>query len=196
MERNTAKLTIEHGGHYGFIYFDKGQIVHAEYDPNIGEEAIFRLLTLYSGNFKVESGIRAPAKTIHTNWNILLLDGLHKLDSQDEGQEKKYEHLFERLLTVKGVQLVYVITPEGEMISRSSDKDLLEGFLHAFIMSEIRKISIVMDKSLPAFISIAATPVKYVIAPYHQLFIVMEMDIKAKFDIILPFIRQALGLKA
>lgn len=39
MERNTAKLTIEHMGRFGFIYFHEGQVVHAEYDPLIGEEA-------------------------------------------------------------------------------------------------------------------------------------------------------------
>ncbi len=52
MEKNSAKLTIEHMGRFGFIYFHDGQVVHAEYDPLIGEEAFFKLLELYSGNFK------------------------------------------------------------------------------------------------------------------------------------------------
>ena len=33
MEKNTAKLTIENNGRFSFIYFDKGQIVHAESEP-------------------------------------------------------------------------------------------------------------------------------------------------------------------
>ena len=79
MERNTAKLTIEHAGKYGIVYFHDGQIVHAEYDPDIGEKALYRLLVLSEGNFKVENGVRPPLITINTHWNNLLLEGLHQL---------------------------------------------------------------------------------------------------------------------
>ena len=108
MEKNTAKMTIEQGDRFGFVYFEGGQVVHAEFEPDMGEEAIFKLLTLYSGNFKVESGIRAPAKTITKNWNSLLLDAMHQLDDQDEGQARKYDHLFARLFTVRGVQKITI----------------------------------------------------------------------------------------
>ena len=36
MERNTAKLTIDYAGKYGTIYFQGGQVAHAEFDPACG----------------------------------------------------------------------------------------------------------------------------------------------------------------
>lgn len=195
MERNTAKLTIENSGRYGFIYFDKGQLVHAEFDPDIGESAVFKLLTLYSGNFKVESGIRAPARTIHTNWNNLLLDGLHQLDALDEKHEKKYEHLFERLLTVKGVQSVVVIDQDGQVIAQSAENKNVENFLYLFSITEAEKMSATVSLEKPLFMSIAAAPYKYVIMLYNNLYVILEMDMKTKVDLVLPFIRQALGQK-
>ena len=56
MEHNNAKLSIERSGKFGFIYFEDGQVTHAEFDPYIGEEAVYRLLGLYEGKFKVERG--------------------------------------------------------------------------------------------------------------------------------------------
>jgi len=103
MERNTAKLTIEYGSKYGFIYFEGGQVVHAEFGQDIGESAVTKLMGLYSGKFKVEGIARPPAKTIKKHWNNLLLDSLHQLDDSEDSPERKYNHLFERLLTVRGV---------------------------------------------------------------------------------------------
>jgi len=193
MERNTAKLTIEHNGKYGFIYFDNGQVVHAEFDPDIGEQAVFRLLSLYSGNFKVESGIRPPARTIHTNWNNLLLDGLHQLDSQDDGKERKYDHLFERLFTVKGVKQVTIFNQEGELIASSSEDKSAETMLMLFALIQTQHIGEIFRSETPEFISITASGKKIVITRYNQFLVLLEMDIKNKLDVLLPLLRQAIA---
>ena len=104
LERNTAKLTIEHAGKYGIIYFRDGQIAHAEYDPDIGEPALFRMLHLPEGKFKVENGVRPPLISIRTNWNNLLLEGLHQLDTIGIADDGKSLQLLSRLMNVKGVK--------------------------------------------------------------------------------------------
>ncbi|MGD9487093.1 MAG: DUF4388 domain-containing protein [Calditrichaceae bacterium] len=194
MERNTAKLTIERGGKFGFIYFENGQVVHAEFEPEIGEKAVYRLLTLYDGTFKVESDVHAPVKTIKTSWNSLLLEGLHQLDNADEAPEHRFHRLFERLLTVKGVQSVKMIERDGTLIAKSeqdSDKD--NEALHAFSMLEAGKIADIMSVTEPEFVSVLVGSLRYVVTSYNQFLIIMVLNDKTKLDVILPLIKQAMG---
>lgn len=193
MERNVAKLTIETEGKYGFIYFDKGQVVHAEFDPDIGEKAVFRMLSLYAGRFKVESGIRAPVKSIHTSWNNLLLDGLNQLDIAEDNPEHKYTHLFERLFTVKGLKSALLINNNAEVVASSSDSGRDFNYLFALTFIQGEKIGNLVARSQPEFISIQCTSERYVLTGHHNLLLVMVMDPKIKLDVVLPFLKQAIG---
>ena len=44
------------------VYFDGGEIVHAQLDDTQGEEAVYELLRWQSGSFEVEQGIAPPAR--------------------------------------------------------------------------------------------------------------------------------------
>lgn len=194
MERNVAKLTIEHLGKFGFIYFDKGQVVHAEYDPHIGEEAVHQLLSLYTGKFKVESGIRAPVNSIKTHWNNLLLEGLHQIDKGSESDEFQYDKLFERLLTVRGVQSVLILSKKGVLIASSSEPKENNNALFALSILEAEKFSEVLETEEPEFISIAVSAMRLVLTAYNKYYVVLELNAKIKLDVVLPLIKQALGI--
>jgi len=195
MELNTAKLTIERAGKFGFIYFENGQLVHAEYDPEIGEDAVFKMLGLPEGKFKVESGVRAPARTIKTNWNNLLLEGLHQMDTAEATEEHRYARLFERLLTIKGVINAYMIDPEGSLISASEDNQADMGMiaLFAYTALETEKFGQIMAFEPPKFTSILAGSVRYIITHYNAFYIVLKIQSKIKFDVVMPLIKQAIG---
>ncbi len=193
MERNTAKLTIEHNGKYGFIYFEKGQVVHAEYDPLVGEDAFYRLIQLFSGNFKVESGIRAPAKTISANWNNLLLEGLHRRDTYGQKEGINYNGLIERLFTIKGVERIYVINRAGEIIAKSSDDIPEEYPLLALAELEIAKISKLLNGEKPGFVSLNLGVRNLILINLdNEHTAVLETDKKMRLDIILPLIKKAI----
>lgn len=192
MERNTAKLTIEAEGKFGFVYFDKGQVVHAEYDPEIGERAIFQLLSLYSGAFKVESGIRAPAKSIHMSWNNLLLDGLNQLDVHEDNPERKFTNLFERLFTVKGVKSALLVTAEGKIISSSSQNVRENNFLFALTAFQSDKIGDILARFQPEFISISCAADRFILTKYNNFYLILVLDTKMKLDVVLPFLKQAI----
>ena len=193
MERNTAKLTIEADGKYGFLYFEKGQVVHAEYDPDIGEKAVFRLLNLYSGQFKVESGIRAPVKSINTSWNNLLLDGLNQMDGGDDNPELKFTHLFEKLFTVKGLKSALLLTSEGEIVASSSQDPDIHNYLYALVSFQSSKIGDILARFHPEFMSIATGGERLVFTKYNKLDLAMVLDNKSKLDVVLPFLKQAIG---
>jgi predicted regulator of Ras-like GTPase activity (Roadblock/LC7/MglB family) len=192
LERNSAKLTIESAGKYGIVYFHEGQIVHAEFDPDIGEKALFRMLGLPEGKFKVENGVRAPMFTISTHWNNLLLDGLHQLDTMHASDEGKERRLLEMFMNVKGVKRAAIISKEGE-IKKSDFQDEKEFALQALSFYEAQNISALLKKEKPQFITMVAQSKRIVLAEYKNDIIYLDIEVKYQIETILPFIEQVLS---
>jgi len=192
MERNNAKLTIERGGKYGFIYFEDGQVTHAEFDPHIGEEAVYDLLTLFDGKFKVENDVRPPVRTIHTSWSNLLLEGLHKLDHAQDEPESKHRNMFERMLTLKGVQGVALVDEKGKIVDSTTDSTRNLPSV-AFIMLQADKIGTLTENGATEYVSILMPGKRYMMVHYAKKFVLIILDPKVKSDTILPLIKQALG---
>ena len=192
MERNSAKLTIEHAGKYGIVYFHEGQIVHAEFDPDIGEKALFRLLGLPEGKFKVENGVRAPMSTITTHWNNLLLEGLHQLDTMHATDEGKERRLLEMFMNVKGVRRAAIISKEGE-VKKSDFQDEKEFALQALSFYEAQNISGILKKDKPQFITMVAQSKRIVLTEYENDIIYLDIEAKYQLETVLPFLEQVLS---
>ncbi|HNY66296.1 MAG TPA: response regulator [Deltaproteobacteria bacterium] len=76
----TTALYVSKGNREGCIFFEDGQITHAQIGVNEGEEALFSILAWSSGSFRFVGGMKAPRVTIHTNWEYLLIEGMRKAD--------------------------------------------------------------------------------------------------------------------
>ncbi len=192
MERNTAKLTIDSAGKYGIIYFQDGQIVHAEFDPDLGEKALFRLLGLVEGKFKVESGVRPPLVTINTHWNNLLLDGLHQLDTTQSSGEGKDIRLLDMLMNVKGVKRAAIINRDGNVIRSEFDGD--KDFpLQALTFYEVEEIASLLKKEIPQFITLVSQSRRIIMTEYDKNIIYIDLESKYQLETILPFIERVLS---
>jgi len=197
MEHNDAKLSIERSGKFGFIYFEDGQVTHAEFDPYIGEEAIYRLLGLYEGKFKVESDVAPPVRTIETSWSNLLLEGMHKLDHSQDEVENRYYRLFERLLTIKGVLFVSLINNKGVVIDRTEQKEEENKDPNvAFVMLQASKMCATLKSKNPDYVSIFTGQYRYFITFYTGHYLLLQMDKKVKSDVVMPLIAKAIGPEA
>jgi predicted regulator of Ras-like GTPase activity (Roadblock/LC7/MglB family) len=192
MERNSAKLTIESAGKYGIIYFYEGQIVHAEFDPDIGEKALFRMLGLPEGKFKVENGVRAPMSTITTHWNNLLLEGLHQLDTLHASDEGKEQRLLEMFMNVKGVKRAAIISKEGES-KKSEFQDEKEFALKALLFHQAQNISGLLRKEKPEFVTMVGQSKRIILTEYEENVVYLDIDAKYQLETVLPFIKQVLG---
>lgn len=192
MERNTAKLTIEHSGKFGFVYFHNGQVAHAEYEPDMGEKAFNRLLFLTEGNFKVESGVKPPVVSIKTHWNNLLLEGLHNLDTIKATHEKPEQRIVNMLMNVKGVQNAAVISRDGNIIASTFEMKS-ESALIAFSYLEIKKLTDIILMDEPEYISVQKQNAKTLMTKYNNDIAYMEMDSKTQFENIIPFVKKALA---
>jgi predicted regulator of Ras-like GTPase activity (Roadblock/LC7/MglB family) len=192
MERNTAKLTIEHAGKFGTIYFKDGQIVHAEFDPDIGEKALYRLLGLAEGKFKVENGVRPPLESISTHWNILLLEGLHYVDTLRASDDGKDRRVLEMLKNVKGVKNTAMIDKEGKLV-RSDNDDEKEFALQALLYFEVEKISQYLKLERPKFITVVVQSQRIILTEYDKNIIYVDIEPKYQLETVLPFIEKALS---
>jgi DNA-binding response OmpR family regulator len=84
----TTALYVRKDQREGCIYFEDGQITHAQIGALEGEEALFTILSWSSGSFRFVGGVKAPGITINTNWEYLLIEGMRKADEMSLALEK------------------------------------------------------------------------------------------------------------
>jgi len=137
--RMTMSLTISREDKKGIIFFDEGNIVHAQCENLEGDEALYELLTWDGGNFSTDRGKQAPKETVIKGWQSLLLEGLRRLDEtlpkqkgefegKHEWRTAKINDILSELLKVNGVLLVSVFDPEGFPIASKLSKTSLKKY--------------------------------------------------------------------
>jgi CheY-like chemotaxis protein len=80
LSSSTGALRIDRGGQTGAIWFERGQIVHAECGDLRGEEAFHALIAWQGGRFWLETASASPERTITDSWQTLLIEGCRRLD--------------------------------------------------------------------------------------------------------------------
>ncbi len=78
--RVTTSLVIAKDDHRGVIYFNDGEVVHAECDDIVGEEAFYTILGWQEGKFVSNIGVVPPRETISSTWEHLLVEGMKRKD--------------------------------------------------------------------------------------------------------------------
>ncbi|MGC9325496.1 MAG: response regulator [Desulfomonilia bacterium] len=125
----TTALYVTKDQRKGCIYFEDGQITHAEVGALEGEEALFSILSWPTGSFKFVGGIKAPKVTISTNWEYLLIEGVRKADEMSLALERgeiddneiapideSTQMLVKNLSSLNECSGIAVMTAEGETL--------------------------------------------------------------------------------
>jgi DNA-binding response OmpR family regulator/predicted regulator of Ras-like GTPase activity (Roadblock/LC7/MglB family) len=89
-EGTQATLEIRHADRLARIFFNDGDIIHAELDGVTGAEVIYRILAWEEGEFSMTPDGTVPERTVHTGWSGLLLEGLRRID---EAKQDTASHL-------------------------------------------------------------------------------------------------------
>lgn len=84
--RNTCRVMVATQEGQGVFYISDGAIVDATYGDLVGIDAFCALVTSDNTHFRVDSGLRSPARTINADWQGLLLDAMRM---RDEGRLPK-----------------------------------------------------------------------------------------------------------
>ncbi len=81
--RKGGRLKVTAGSQAGEVHFQDGRIVHAIAGNITGQEAFYELLGLNEGTFALEPGFQPTETTIQTSADMLVLEGLRRLDERN-----------------------------------------------------------------------------------------------------------------
>jgi hypothetical protein len=91
--RQTGALHINAGDMDGVIFFDGGELVHAECGKLFGDEAVIAIVkacqAASTGVYKFAYGSTAVNRTVLRSATDLMLDALRELDEAARDQEKE-----------------------------------------------------------------------------------------------------------
>jgi DNA-binding response OmpR family regulator/predicted regulator of Ras-like GTPase activity (Roadblock/LC7/MglB family) len=148
-ERNLARLTLNHLGREGRVFFKDGEVIHAEIGGIAGEEAIYALLRWEDGNFKLRMGVEPPQRSINKPWSGILLEGMRRIDestaewnveweedeSPAEDDHPVQERIIKAISNIRDVDEALISSLDGTVIAQESNSDLernlvLSGIIH------------------------------------------------------------------
>ncbi|WP_158542344.1 DUF4388 domain-containing protein [Lujinxingia litoralis] len=89
LAKRTALLHLKHRDHRGRIVFDHGEVTHAEFDGEVGPEAVYEMLALRQGDIFMQSDFEPMAPTIDMGWQDLLLEGVRRTDERRFEEEQQ-----------------------------------------------------------------------------------------------------------
>ncbi len=78
--RFSGALSIQQNQSKGSIFFQKGEVIHAEQDDIIGIDAIYRMLTWKGGRFVCHPNLQTMHSSIKIGMSQLLLECHRRLD--------------------------------------------------------------------------------------------------------------------
>lgn len=87
LARMKTALSVSKEDMEGVIYFEDGEIVHAQCGSKTGEAALFEILKWEGGDFSTLSGAEATNRTINRPWQELLIEGMRQKDESAGAQE-------------------------------------------------------------------------------------------------------------
>ena len=95
LSKRTALLHLKHRERRGRIVFDTGDVVHAQFDGEIGAEAVYEMLSLRQGDIFMQSDFEPVERSIDIGWQDLLLEAVKRTDEarMEQQQERTRQEL-------------------------------------------------------------------------------------------------------
>ncbi len=121
IEKKTARLTFNYMGKMGVIYFEGGEITHAQFGDYTGPDAVYKALRITEGEFKVEDGVKTNIRTNDIKWSELILEGMRLLDETQANQGEVYRSLVSSLMGIDKVIAALVVKKENAVPEGFSD---------------------------------------------------------------------------
>lgn len=145
LARRTALLHLKHRDHRGRIVFDNGDVVHAEFDELLGEDAVYRMLALRQGDIFMQGDFQNEHRTISMSWQDLLLEGVRRADEERADLDEDSE-LDDGPSTDTGMGLN---ANDVEKIVQAATSEPEDSFFSDAELREIEAVAGVDDEPLP-----------------------------------------------
>jgi len=133
VNRYSGCLVVEHHSKNGVIFFREGDVVHAEQEGLIGEEAFYSIMGWGVGTFRSEPKVSTTSRTIEQSLGFLVLEALRRLDESNvapvpalpsgSGKVEKGAGMSDvesRLKVLPDVEQALIMTKEGAIAGDNS----------------------------------------------------------------------------
>jgi predicted regulator of Ras-like GTPase activity (Roadblock/LC7/MglB family) len=193
-EMNQARLLVKHQDQEGSVFFDEGDIVHMTLGSQEGEDVIFELLTWEDGTFELTKDVRAPKRSVQTNWSHLLLEGLRRMDeqalAQDNGdnevereQRKAERQAAQRIAKdftrINGIDGALVTSKYADVLGyETTNNPGATAALAAFIGRRAEELSILLNAGSLKQITISGDNWRMIVFPIEKHYVALSMDPK------------------
>ncbi len=122
--RLTSALEVKHDHESGKIFFDNGNIVHAETNHLSGEAAFYHIMGWAGGEFTVKRNVKVSLESIDKGWQSLLLEAMRQVDEtsdkvieQKEKEKRRrirdMQNLLKAIQNSRGCDLVLIHNRAG-----------------------------------------------------------------------------------
>lgn len=83
--QKTGRLNIEFDDSYAVLFFNEGELVHADYNGRVGRDAFYTILSIQDGRFKFTQGLTREQKKLDVLGGFMgmLMEGMKRLDDLD-----------------------------------------------------------------------------------------------------------------
>ncbi len=99
-DKTQAHLSVQGKEGEASIFFDGGEIVHAELGPHQGKKALFKVLSWEAGSFELEKNVAAPARTLNAGSMELLMAAMESIDVDSAGDSQPGEDTIRKEMEV------------------------------------------------------------------------------------------------
>jgi CheY-like chemotaxis protein/predicted regulator of Ras-like GTPase activity (Roadblock/LC7/MglB family) len=145
--RMTSALYVSRDENNGVIYFQEGNLIHAQCNGLEGEEALYEMLLWEGGSFSTKRGKTSPKETIIKGWQSLLLEAMQRVDESKPTHSlpimqdrdiimARTLQVLNKLISLKGVLIVSVFDPDGFPIA----SNISEKFPNKYSMNEVTPV--------------------------------------------------------
>jgi hypothetical protein len=131
--RFSGCIAVGYEQSQGLLFFRDGEIIHAEQDGKVGEEAFCCIVGWPGGRFSVQPNVATTRSSIQKSWQHLLLDAHRMLDEQraarkgqpataaeNAGRPAGAMDAIEKLRQLPGVVQVVLLGKEGARVGDDS----------------------------------------------------------------------------
>ena len=201
-ERNQAQLVLNHQGSEGQIYFNEGDVIHAEVDDQTGDEAVYELLNWEDGSFRLKMDAEPSTRTINKGWASLLLEGMRRIDEStagwspdwdgdseksDESDEDEDNQLHERIVkalsNIQDVTGAMIYSSDGTVIAQDKNEDL-ESYLalSELMLTKTELITGFIEAGEMERVVLSGSDQRVILQPYDNNLVVLTLAIRSSAE--------------
>ena len=104
LEKKSITVKIDNSDQIGFLYFEKGEIIHALYNQFEGLEAAKHLISINKGKFSFAKNGESVPKTIDVPFVALMMDSMKLIDEEENSNNNEINDLKEKKMNVKKLE--------------------------------------------------------------------------------------------